>query len=533
MGILAAIKRFPSAVIAGFSSFGRRAFHSSGKMPLQNPAMADYCATCGIPLRIGSQSSYCSEHGGGIVASPSVQPPTPTAPSAEPAPSATRVEPLQPESKASLTPPSPPERPPSRIQPWVLEQQREMQRLKEENRKNAEEKRKREEVEKRKSEEEKWKAEKEKRSKDFFEATLSLSQLIGQSECIERLKRFGEFYAARTQVPEHVLIAGGDGMGKRMFARAFAKAFNTFIQETIAEEFERIGDMTACLTSLDQNEALVILNIQDLRKPIAEILQVALQDFRIDLVIGQGPAARVHPFDLNRFTCIATAPRVGDIAPDLLRCFSLSLTVQPYSNQELKDITARLASHVGLTLNEEVIPMLVNASDRTPRSIDQMLKRFNRFGKPTITEVDAAEALAAFGLAPQQQKVVTNSNDLDGLSGVEFEKLITSLLGSMGFQAEMTRATGDGGIDIVAQLDRPILGGRYLIQCKRFAAPVGAPTVREFYGAVVADRKAVKGILITTAGFTDQAREFAENLPIEFIDRRRLDVLLADSQPQS
>lgn len=97
----------------------------------------------------------------------------------------------------------------------------------------------------------------------------------------------------------------------------------------------------------------------------------------------------------------------------------------------------------------------------------------------------------------------------------------------------MTRATGDGGIDIVAHLDKPIVGGRYLIQCKRFTGPVGAPIVREFYGAVQADRMAVKGILITTSGFTDQAREFAENLPIELVDRSRLDILLADTKPQS
>jgi len=123
---------------------------------------------------------------------------------------------------------------------------------------------------------------------------------------------------------------------------------------------------------------------------------------------------------------------------------------------------------------------------------------------------------------------VIGASGLDSLSGVEFEKLITSLLRRMGFRADMTRASGDGGVDIVAHLDRPIVGGRYLIQCKRFESLVGAPIIREFYGAVVADRKAVKGIFITTSGFTDQARAFAESLPLELIDRRRLDSLLAE-----
>jgi restriction endonuclease Mrr len=92
----------------------------------------------------------------------------------------------------------------------------------------------------------------------------------------------------------------------------------------------------------------------------------------------------------------------------------------------------------------------------------------------------------------------------------------------------MTRASGDGGVE--ATLDHPIVGGRHLFQCKRLApdALVGSPTVRGFYGALVADRKGVKGILITTSGFRLQAREFAQNLPIELIDGEGLSRLISD-----
>jgi restriction system protein len=114
------------------------------------------------------------------------------------------------------------------------------------------------------------------------------------------------------------------------------------------------------------------------------------------------------------------------------------------------------------------------------------------------------------------------------LSGPEFEVLVTTLLTGLGFRTELTQATGDGGVDIVAYLDRPLVGGKYLAQCKRFAEdkPVGTPAVREFYGAFVADRSAVKGIFITTSSFTPQAREFARNLPIELIDGSQLNALL-------
>jgi len=121
------------------------------------------------------------------------------------------------------------------------------------------------------------------------------------------------------------------------------------------------------------------------------------------------------------------------------------------------------------------------------------------------------------------------------LSGTEFEVCVTGLLQRIGFRTELTRATGDGGIDIMAFLDRPIVGGRYLVQCKRFAdaTPVGAPMVREFYGAFVADRSAVKGLFITTSSFSAQAREFVLNLPIELVDGSQLKALLTEHMTNS
>jgi restriction system protein len=111
---------------------------------------------------------------------------------------------------------------------------------------------------------------------------------------------------------------------------------------------------------------------------------------------------------------------------------------------------------------------------------------------------------------------------------MQFEELIFSVLQKMGFRSQMTSVTDDGGIDIVAVLEKPIIGDRYLIQCKRFAQGnlVAAPAVREFYGALTADKKALKGISITTSSLTKRATEFAENLPLELIDGQGLRQLL-------
>jgi len=148
--------------------------------------------------------------------------------------------------------------------------------------------------------------------------------------------------------------------------------------------------------------------------------------------------------------------------------------------------------------------------------------------KPSITEEDTLQAFAAFGIAAHANIDTGDPANLERMSGVEFERLITVLLARMEFRPEMTKATGDGGIDIVAVLDKPILGGKYIFQCKRYGPEnlVGAPTVRDFYGAVTAE-KAVKGILITTSDFTPQAREFAERVGLELINLPQLQSLLA------
>jgi hypothetical protein len=138
--------------------------------------------------------------------------------------------------------------------------------------------------------------------------------------------------------------------------------------------------------------------------------------------------------------------------------------------------------------------------------------------------------LSAFGIEARRDRSSSADHNLQELSGVDFEKLIAALLARMGFLTEMTRTSGDGGIDIVAKLDKPVIGGRFLVQCKRYAPGnlVGAPTVRDFYGAVTADR-GMKGILITTSDFTVQAREFAQRVGVELIPLGLLKSLLSEN----
>lgn len=117
------------------------------------------------------------------------------------------------------------------------------------------------------------------------------------------------------------------------------------------------------------------------------------------------------------------------------------------------------------------------------------------------------------------------SNDINSLSGIEFEHICKNLIENMGFSVETTKASGDGGIDLIAYNHEPVLSGKYIIQCKRYSGSVGEPIIRDLYGVITSER-ANKGILMTTGFFTKSAIAFAEDKPIELIDGDQLDALL-------
>ena len=119
--------------------------------------------------------------------------------------------------------------------------------------------------------------------------------------------------------------------------------------------------------------------------------------------------------------------------------------------------------------------------------------------------------------------------DIDKLSGIEFENVCQVLVEKMGFTTQTTKASGDGGIDLIAYNHQPLLSGKYIIQCKRYAGSVGEPIIRDLYGVVMSER-ANKGILMTTGHFTKSAIGFAEGKPIELIDGIKLKELLTQYQ---
>jgi restriction endonuclease Mrr len=226
---------------------------------------------------------------------------------------------------------------------------------------------------------------------------------------------------------------------------------------------------------------------------------------------------------------VGTTQKKSECSEELLSCFSLVISLQPYSPEVLERVAQRIAALGGLEIDPHARRLIAANSQCCPHQVGVLMQRVAKaVKKQKITAEDTLQAFAAFGMRVRTDTQTGDPASLELMSGVEFERLVTALLTRMEFRAEMTKTTGDGGIDIVAVLHRAILGGKYLFQCKRYAPDnlVGAPTVRDFYGAVTAD-KAVKGIIITTSDFTAQAREFAERVGLELINLERLQKLFA------
>jgi Holliday junction resolvasome RuvABC ATP-dependent DNA helicase subunit len=357
----------------------------------------------------------------------------------------------------------------------------------------------------------------------------SYSEVIGQSEAIERLKAFSDFHLKNSSVPGHVLLIGEQGMGRTTLARVLSNELGICRQIVNASDLVIVGDFGAIITNLQAGQVLLLREINRVKRNILELLIGVLRKQTLEIRIGQGPGARTHFIDIKPFTLIGTTTRRSECTAELLNCFSLALELRPYSNVALVQIAERIAAKAGLEIDSESARLIAVNSEGRPQQLELLMERVVKaVRKQQITALDTANALSAFGMSTRALTAADNeANNLD-LSGADFERLISALLARMEFRTQMTKASGDGGIDIVAVLDKPIIGGKYLFQCKRYAPDnlVGAAAVRDFYGAVTAD-KAIKGVLITTSDFTLQATEFAERVGLELINLPELRALLA------
>lgn len=222
---------------------------------------------------------------------------------------------------------------------------------------------------------------------------LSLGEFIGQKQVRENLALFIQAAKGRGEALDHVLLFGPPGLGKTTLAQIVAKELNVGFRATSGPVIARAGDLAALLTNLQPHDVLFIDEIHRLSPAVEEILYPAMEDFQLDLIIGEGPAARSVRIDLPPFTLVGATTRSGLITRPLRERFGIPLRMQFYEPEELQLIVSRGARILGLEMTDEGALEVARRSRGTPRVAGRLLRRVRDIcGVQGLDVVDAKAA---------------------------------------------------------------------------------------------------------------------------------------------
>lgn len=224
----------------------------------------------------------------------------------------------------------------------------------------------------------------------------ALDDFIGQAQARENLRIFIQAAQARAEAMDHVLFFGPPGLGKTTLAQIVARELGVGFRSTSGPIIAKAGDLAALLTNLEPRDVLFIDEIHRLNPAIEEVLYPAMEDFQLDLMIGEGPAARSVKIDLPPFTLVGATTRSGLLTTPLRDRFGIPLRLQFYTPEELNQIVARGARILGMEMTREGSLEIARRSRGTPRIAGRLLRRVRDFalvaGK---SPVDAKVADAA------------------------------------------------------------------------------------------------------------------------------------------
>jgi Holliday junction DNA helicase RuvB len=205
------------------------------------------------------------------------------------------------------------------------------------------------------------------------------NEYIGQSQIKKNLGVFIEASKKRDEALDHVLFFGPPGLGKTTLALIIANEMNANIKVTAAPMIEKSGDLAAILTNLEEGDVLFIDEIHRLAPAVEEILYSSMEDFRIDIIIGSGPAAQTVKIDLPRFTLIGATTRAGMLSNPLRDRFGMNFRMQFYSTEELSQIIAQASKKLNKEIVSEASIEIAKRSRGTPRIALRLLRRVRDF----------------------------------------------------------------------------------------------------------------------------------------------------------
>ncbi len=229
-----------------------------------------------------------------------------------------------------------------------------------------------------------------------------LKDFQGQQEIKENLSIFITAARERGESLDHVFISGPPGLGKTTLASIIANEMEAEIKMTSAPALEKPKDLAGILTTIKEGSIFFIDEIHRLRPVLEEMLYIAMEDFEIDWVIGQGPAARTIRVPIPQFTMIGATTKAGKVAAPLYTRFGITTRIGFYSDEELERIVHRTARIIGASIDDDAVIVLARCSRGTPRIANRLLKRLRDFasvlGDGTITKDIVLEGLTRLGI---------------------------------------------------------------------------------------------------------------------------------------
>ena len=289
---------------------------------------------------------------------------------------------------------------------------------------------------------------------DTQDATLRpqlLADFVGQAQACENLKVFIDAARGRNEALDHVLFVGPPGLGKTTLAQIVSRELGVNFRATSGPVIAKAGDLAALLTNLEERDVLFIDEIHRLSPAVEEILYPALEDFQLDLIIGEGPAARSVKIGLAPFTLVGATTRLGLLTTPLRDRFGIPVRLQFYTVAELEHIVSRGARILGFNLTPDGATEIARRSRGTPRIATRLLRRVRDFAA-----VEGAAAVNAKVADRALQRLEVDAMGLDSLDR-RYMKLIAESFGGGPVGIETISAALSEPRDAIEEIVEPFL----------------------------------------------------------------------------